>query len=117
LFDRWRIRRGGRLIYADGLHLDGDIAETLDRRAVAGGYAALATILLIAPDAEGRLEAVREALRLPDDLPEYLEAGASAWDGMLSVRLLARDNAVLEAAIRRIISSLGVVDPPRIWHS
>ncbi|HEY9212365.1 MAG TPA: urease accessory protein UreD, partial [Ancylobacter sp.] len=35
LFDRWRIRRGGRLVYADGLHLDGDIAGTLDRRAVA----------------------------------------------------------------------------------
>jgi len=117
LFDRWRIRRGGRLIYADGLHLDGDIAGTLDRRAVAGGYAALATILLVAPDAEGRLEAVREALNLPDELPEHLEAGASAWDGMLSIRLLGRDGAIVEAAIRRIISSLGVADPPRIWHS
>jgi len=117
LFDRWRIRRGGKLIYADGLHLDGDIAGTLDRRAVAGGYAALATILLVAPDAESRLEAVREALSLPDELPEHLEAGASAWDGMLSIRLLGRDGWVVEAAIRRIISSLGVVDPPRIWHS
>lgn len=117
LFDRWRIRRGGRLVYADGLHLDGDIAATLDRRAIAGGSAALATILLVAPDAEGRLEAVREALNLPDELPEKLDAGASAWDGMLSVRLLARDGAIVEAAIRRIICQLGVADPPRIWHS
>lgn len=117
LFDRWRIRRGGRLVFADGLHLDGSIASTLDRRAVAGGYAALATILLVAPDAEGRLDAVREALRLPDDLPEDLEAGASAWDGMLSVRLLAREGALAETAIRRIITSLGVAEPPRIWHS
>ncbi len=117
LFDRWRIRRGGRLIYADGLHLEDDISGTMDRRAVAGSYAALATILLVAPDAEARLEAVREALKLPDDLPEHLEAGASAWDGMLSIRLLGRDGALIEAAIRRIISALGVVDPPRIWHS
>ncbi len=68
LFDRWRIRRGGRLVYADGLQLDGDIAAVLDRRATLGGWAAFATILLVAPDAESRLEAVRAALGLPDEL-------------------------------------------------
>lgn len=117
LHDSWRIRRGGRLVYADGLQLDGDIASTLDRRATAGGWAAFATILLVAPDAEGRLEAVREALGLPDELPENLDAGASAWDGMLSVRLLARDGAPLDSAIRRVVGALGVAEIPRIWHS
>jgi urease accessory protein len=117
LFDRWRIRRGGRLVYADGLQLDGDIAAVLDRRATLGGWAAFATILLVAPDAESRLEAVRAALGLPDELPENLDAGASAWDGMLSIRLLARDGAPLEAAIRRVVGALGIVEIPRIWHS
>lgn len=125
LRDRWRVRRGGRLIYADGLQLDGDIAATLDRRATAGGWAAFATLLLVAPDAEARLEAVRGALGLaagedeflPAELPEGLDAGASAWDGMLSVRLLARDGAPLESAIRRVLGVLGVGEVPRIWHS
>lgn len=117
LTDRWRIRRGGRLVYADGLRLDGDIARLLDRPGIAGGAPAFATALLVAPDAEARLEAVRAALGLPDDLPAGLEAGASAWDGMLSVRLLARDSALLDRALRRIIASMGVADPPRIWHS
>lgn len=117
LFDRWRIRRGGRLVYADGLQLDGDIAATLDRRATLGGWAAFTTILLVAPDAEGRLEAVRAALGLPDELPGNLDAGASAWDGMLSIRLLARDGAPLEAAIRRVVGALGIAEIPRIWHS
>ncbi|MDF2622107.1 MAG: Urease accessory protein UreD [Xanthobacteraceae bacterium] len=117
LFDRWRIRRGGRLVYADGLQLDGDIAAVLDRRATLGGWAAFATILLVAPDAESRLEAVRAALGLPDELPENLDAGASAWDGMLSIRLLARDGAPLEAAIRRVVGALGIAEIPRIWHS
>lgn len=117
LFDRWRIRRGGRLVYADGLQLDGDIAATLDRAATLGGWAAFATILLVAPDAEGRLEAVRAALGLPDELPGNLDAGASAWDGMLSIRLLARDGAPLEAAIRRVVGALGIAEIPRIWHS
>ena len=125
LFDRWRIRRGGRLVYADGLQLDGDIAATLDRRATAGGWAAFATLLLVSPDAESRLEAVRAALGLGEseldgmarELPDGLDAGASAWDGMLSVRLLARDGAPLESAIRRAIAALGVGEVPRIWHS
>ncbi|MBB3771247.1 urease accessory protein [Angulomicrobium tetraedrale] len=125
LHDRWRIRRNGRLVYADGLQLEGDIARLLDRRATAGGWAAFATLLLVAPDAEGRLQEVRAALGLrdgspedpPDTLPANLEAGASAWDGMLSVRLLARDGAPLEAAIRRVLAALGVADIPRIWHS
>lgn len=120
LADRWRIRRGGRLVYADGLRLDGDIAATLDRRAVAGGWAAFATLLLLAPDAEARLDAVRAALGLSEDgegLPEGLDCGASAWDGMLSVRLLARDGAPLERAIARTLGMLGVAEVPRIWHS
>lgn len=125
LHDRWRIRRGGRLVYADGLQLDGDIAATLDRRATAGGWAAFATLLLAAPDAESRLEGVRAALGLGEseqdgmarELPDGLDAGASAWDGMLSVRLLARDGAPLETAIRRAIAALGVGEVPRIWHS
>lgn len=117
LTDRWRIRRDGRLIYADGFQLGGDIANLLDRPAVASGAAAFATVLLVAADAEARLEAVRAALGLPDELPPGLEAGASAWDGMLSVRLLGRDSAVLDTALRRMIGTLGVADPPRIWHS
>ncbi|SCW92772.1 urease accessory protein UreD [Ancylobacter rudongensis] len=125
LHDRWRIRRGGRLVYADGLQLDGDIAATLDRRATAGGWAAFATLLLVSPDAESRLEVVRHALGLGEseqdgmarELPDGLDAGASAWDGMLSVRLLARDGAPLETAIRRAIAALGVGEVPRIWHS
>lgn len=119
--DSWRIRRGGRLVYADGMQLDGDIAATLDRRATAGGWAAFATLLLVSPDAEGRLEAVRGVLglsgELPDALPEGVDAGASAWDGMLSVRLLARDGAPLDSAIRRVLAALGVGEIPRIWHS
>ncbi|WP_421697433.1 urease accessory protein UreD [Ancylobacter sp.] len=125
LRDRWRIRRGGRLVYADGLQLDGDIAATLDRRATAGGWAAFATLLLVEPDAERRLDAVRGALGLaagedeflPAELPDGLDAGASAWDGMLSVRLLARDGAPLESAIRRVLGALGVGEVPCIWHS
>jgi urease accessory protein len=37
LFDRWRIRRGGRLVYAEGLRFDGAVAARLDAKACAAG--------------------------------------------------------------------------------
>ncbi|MFD1333353.1 urease accessory protein UreD, partial [Methylopila musalis] len=37
VFDRWRVRVGGRLVYADALELDGAVAATLDAKAVGDG--------------------------------------------------------------------------------
>ncbi|HRQ81457.1 MAG TPA: urease accessory protein UreD, partial [Azospirillaceae bacterium] len=41
--DRWRVRRGGRLIFADDVRLSGDVAATLARPAVGNGARAAAT--------------------------------------------------------------------------
>ncbi|WP_246548058.1 urease accessory protein UreD [Ancylobacter oerskovii] len=116
LTDSWRIRRGGRLIYADGLSLDGAVGGVLARRACANGWAAFASLLLVAPDAMGRLDALREVGEALHEMRADVEIGVSAWDGMACVRLLAQDGAGLDAAIRRLIAPLGVCDPPRIWH-
>ena len=48
LSDRWRIRRDGRLIYAESVRLDGAIAKRLARTAVAKGGIAVATVLMAA---------------------------------------------------------------------
>jgi UreD urease accessory protein len=42
LFDRWRFRREGRLLFGETLKLDGAIAEKLVKTAVAKGGAAIA---------------------------------------------------------------------------
>jgi urease accessory protein len=109
LIDRWRIRRGGRLIFADALALDGDIAAAATPRAALGDARAVALLLLAAPDAEARLPAVR------DLVATFLsEAGASAWNGMLAVRLLARDPAMLRADLVGLLTALrGPL--PRVW--
>ena len=62
LRDSWRIRRAGRLVFADGLRIDGDSTSVLAGGATGGGAAALATLVLVAPDAEARLDAARAAL-------------------------------------------------------
>ena len=50
LFDRWRVRRGGKLIYAEGVRLDGLIAQRLAEAAVAKGGIAVATVLIVPGD-------------------------------------------------------------------
>jgi len=109
LRDRWRIRRNGKLVFADGLTLDGPIGSILARAATARGAIATATMLQVAPDAQTKIDAVRTALGT-----QGIEAGASAFDGMWVARLLAPDGFALRTAILESLSALGVV-PPRAF--
>jgi len=109
--DRWRVRRAGRLVYADTLRLSGPIASLLSRPAVAAGARALATVVYVAPDAEARLDEARDLLS-----GSGCASGCSAWNGLLAVRLLARDAGSLRASAIRLIEAFrGPL--PRVWRS
>ena len=54
LFDRWRLRRDGRLIHAEAMRLDGAISGKLARPAVANGGVAVATVLAVPGDEDDR---------------------------------------------------------------
>ncbi len=113
LRDLIRVRRGQRLVWHDAIRLDGAISDQLDRAAIGHGARAMATILLVAPGAADRLAPVREALPPAE---AGIEAGASAWDGMLVTRLLAPDGARLRAAVLPILDVLRDGRPlPRVW--
>ena len=108
--DSWRIRRGGRLVFADGLRLDGDTTATLAGSATGNGARALATVVLVAPEAESAIDRARAAL-----LDSAGEAGASAWNGMLVARLIAPDGQALRADVIRLIETLsGRADAARL---
>jgi urease accessory protein len=109
LRDLIRIRRAGTLILHDAIRLDGSIAEHLARPAVAGGAGVVATLIHIAPDAEAGLDAVRVALA-------DAKAGASAWNGMLIVRILGADSASVRRTVMAALSVLRGSRPlPRVW--
>ncbi len=108
--DSWRIRRGGRLVFADGLRFDGDTAMTLAGTATGKGARALATIVLLAPEAESAIDRARSAL-----IDRWGEAGVSAWDGMLVARLIAPDGQALRADVVRLIETLRGRSMPRVW--
>jgi urease accessory protein len=104
--DRWRLRRDGRLMFADSALLDGAIAEKLGARAVTAGGIAIASVL-IAPAAEAAIAAVRA-------LDFAGEAGISAWNGLALARLVARDGATLRRDLIAVLAALGTT-VPRLW--
>lgn len=111
--DAWRIRRDGRLVYADCFQLSGEIAAELNRNPVAAGARTYGKILLVADEiAPDLLHMVR------DILPSSgLRAAASSWNGILAVRFLAPDGQLLRRAIADVLSVLrqgkGL---PRVWR-
>lgn len=110
LADTIRIRHNGRLALHDAIRIQGDVAPALARAAIGNGAAAVATLVLVAPDAAARTDALRDALA-------PFDAGASAWDGMLVARIAAPNGASLRAAI---IAGLAVLRDgralPRVWN-
>jgi urease accessory protein len=110
--DRWRIRRDGRLVYADSLRLSGAVSDLLDRPAIGGGCRALGTVVYVAGDAEERLDEARSLFaRSP------CPAGASAWNGLLAVRFLARDGAELRRAAVPFLEGFRGCPLPRVWRT
>ena len=108
--DRWRVTRGGTLVFAEDLRLDGHLADLFAPHASGKGARALATILHVAPDAEGRID---EARALLGDVAS--ECGASAWNGMLLIRLLSDDPQALRNDLVGVLEKFRHGPMPRSW--
>lgn len=106
--DRWRLSRGGRLVFAETVRLDGRIGARLARSAVAKGGAAIGTALIV-PGDEALVERVREASESFAG-----EVGISAWNGFAMARFCAQDAARLRADMMAVLARTGAA-LPRLW--
>jgi urease accessory protein len=106
--DRWRLRRGGRLVFAETVRLDGNIGAKLARPAVAKGGAAIGTALIV-PGDEALIDRIREA---SDSFAG--EVGISAWNGFAMARFCAQDAARLRADMMAVLTRTGAA-LPRLW--
>jgi urease accessory protein len=103
--DCWRIRRGGRLVFADHVALDG---ARVHGAAALSGAGAMATLVLIDAQAEGFLGPLRDAIGI--------NGGVTAWDGKLIARLVARDGLCLRKSLVPALSLLAApVELPKVW--
>jgi urease accessory protein len=107
--DRWRMRRGGRLVFAETVRLDGDIGEKLKQPAIAKGGVAVGTALM-APGDEALVERIRA-------LSESFggEVGISCWNGFAMARFCAQDAAKLRADMMAVLGRASGAALPRLW--
>ncbi|HEX2892207.1 urease accessory protein UreD [Vineibacter terrae] len=111
LLDAWRVRRDGRLVWADALRLDAAAP-------VAAGFGdatSVAMALYVADDAARHLEAARSAL------PSDVKAGATVVNGLLLARFLGAPLPVRRGLASWLADMRSVcldLPPrlPRVWH-
>lgn len=111
--DRWRIRRQGKLVFADDLRLEGAIASHLARQAVGAGARAVATLIAAGPPALGRLGELRETIA--GDAFRDVEAGAGIVSDLLVIRLLAPEAQALRRALVTLVGQVTGRALPRTW--
>ena len=116
--DRWRVRIGGRLAFADHFLLDdaltGPINASLARGPVADGAHCLATLVVAAPDCDCLVTAAR-------DMPVQgrADVGATLLDELAVLRVVAADGAAMRAVLIRLVTLAGEssgITLPRVWH-
>ena len=107
--DRWRLSRGGRLVFAENIRLDGDIGEKLGRAAVARGGVAIGTALIV-PGDEALVERIRELTTSFGG-----EVGISSWNGFAMARFCAQDAGKLRADMMAVLGRASGQALPRLW--
>jgi urease accessory protein len=107
--DRWRMRRGGRLVFAETVRLDGDIGKKLGQPAIAKGGVAIGTALIVPGDEAlvGRIRALSESFGG--------EVGISCWNGFAMARFCAQDAARLRADMMAVLGRASGAMLPRLW--
>jgi urease accessory protein len=108
--DSWRIRRDGRLAFAEETACDGAWRETAAARAATGEAGAFATVILAARDAEASCGPARDILE-----SHGIDGGASVVDGLLIVRLVAGPGLALRRGLVPLLEYLGGQALPRVW--
>ncbi|MFQ6553828.1 urease accessory protein UreD [Aestuariibius insulae] len=102
--DQWRVRRGGRLVFADAVRLDAAIGQ-LSRPVLASGGGAVAQVLIVSPEAERHS-------RHPAP-----KGGAASLvsEGVLFARVIAEDGFELRRALLPYLERLTDTAMPKVW--
>lgn len=115
--DAIEVVRDGKLIWADVLHLDGDLRTPLIHPAAFGGAHACALLLYHGPDIEAHRDALREL-----GAPDGVRYGATMVSGLLIARWLSADALALRrhygSAWMLLRERAGGLPPrlPPVWH-
>ena len=100
--DSWRVRKDGRLIWADSFRITGDIFPHLHRKALLSNFKAIATLIYSGPGLATLLEFLREIAPSP-----RCHQATTLVGGVIVVRFAAELSSDLRLGLRNFIRQLG----------
>jgi urease accessory protein len=116
IIDSWRVKRDGRLVWADTFRATDDMFSHLHRTALLSDCKAIGTLIYFGPQLDARLEGLREmALR------SGCQCAATLVAGLVIVRFAARLSSDLRWAVRGALQQFsrelggGPFRVPRMW--
>jgi urease accessory protein len=100
--DSWRVKRDGRLIWADSFRITDEIFQHLHRKALLSDCQAIATLIYFGPHLDRRLELLREII-------PFLRCNCAATlvSGLIVVRFAVKESSDLKLALRSFLQQFG----------
>jgi urease accessory protein len=116
ILDSWRVKKDGRLIWADSFRATNDVFLHLHRKALLSDCSAIGTLIYFGPDPETRLEFLR-------DIAPSLKChcAATSVGGLIIVRFAAAMSYELRLALRSFLRQFsqelgtGPFRVPKMW--
>jgi len=100
--DSWRVKRDGRLIWADSFRITDEIFPHLNRKALLANCSAIATLIYFGPYLDKRLDFLREIIPFLG-----CNCAATLVSGLIVVRLAAKESSDLKLALRSFLEQFG----------
>jgi urease accessory protein len=116
IVDSWRVRRNGRLVWADTFRATDEVFPHLSRKALLSDGTVIATLVYFGPKLETDLQFIRE-----HSASLACHCAATLVGGLLVVRFAAESSWTLKIALRALLQELGkrpVPGPfrvPKMW--
>jgi urease accessory protein len=111
IIDSWRVKKDGRLIWADSFRVTNETFPQLRRKALLSNCTAVGTLIHFGPDLETRLEFLR-------DIAPSLQChcAATSVGGLIIVRFGANASSDLRLALRSVLQQFGRAFGPGPFH-
>jgi urease accessory protein len=100
--DSWRVKRDGRLIWADSFRITDEIFPHLKTKALLANCTAIATLIHFGADLDKRLDFLREIIPCLG-----CDCAATLVGGLMVVRFAAKESSDLKLALRRFLERFG----------
>jgi len=116
VLDGWRVKKDGRLIWADSFRISDEIFVHLTRKALLSKFNSIATLVYFGPDLDRRLEFLREILSSLG-----CDCAVTKVSGLIVGRFAAKQSSDLKLALRSFLQQFesevgsGPFRVPKMW--